>query len=234
MTLRRDTLRDPSPGPPAEEEKKAATTDPGPPPVLDVADDPGHLAAARNRSLNEPIEVIFQKIAQREQRVPRSIEPGQSYQAVHTPPPSRSTLLEAPVVLNITTDPDPRVVPPEESSVPDGVPGRSRRPALLALAVLAAVLLLALGVVMSRPSASTAGSAGPAAPSLRPSAAPMAASPSPSMVPAVPALPATAEPSLPPIAASAAPAPRPVPQRPAGPARPSNRRSETSDDPAGY
>ena len=227
-------MRDRFPEPPVEGEKKAETTDPGPPPVLDVPDDPGQLAAARNRSLNEPIEVIFQKIAQREQRVPRSIEPGQSYQAVHTPPPSRSTLLEAPVVLNITTDPDPRVVVPEDSVIPEGVPGRSRGPAVLALAVLGALLLLALAMVMSRPSASTTGSSGPAAPSLRPSAAPMPASPAPSMGPAVPALTATAEPSVPPIAASAAPAPRPAPQRPAGPARPSNKRSETSDDPAGF
>ncbi len=63
----------------------------------------------RNRSEIEPIEVIFRKIAQQRQVVPRSTEQGASYQAAHDPVPSlgsASPALEPRVVLDITTDPD--------------------------------------------------------------------------------------------------------------------------------
>ena len=201
---------------------RRGSSDPGPLPAPDdpaPGDEPG---AARNRSEDQPIEEIFKRIAQRVQVVPKSVEPGVSYQAVHTPPPSRSALLEAPVVLNITTDPATRVEVPEEAA---GVPGRSRRPAVLALAVLAVVVIVGLGVLLARPPTSTTGSAGPGAQSVRPSAAAMV--PAPPALSEIPAVIAVA-----PSATSAAPVARPAPQRAAAPT-PRARKSEISDDPAG-
>jgi hypothetical protein len=223
MTLRRDTLRDRWTAPTPDRAKSAETTDPGPPPVLDRPEVPDAAAGA------EPIDVIFRKIAQREQIVPKSVEPGVSYQAVHTPAPSRAALLESPVVLNITTDPATRVEMPEEAA---GVPGRSRRPAVLALAVLAVLLLVGLGVLLLRPATSTTGSAGTAAPSVRPS--PAVVVPPPPALSALPPLPVPSAPApaLAPSVTSAVPQVRPAPQRPAAPA-PTARKSEISDDPAG-
>ena len=65
----------------------------------------------RYRSDVEPIEVIFRRIAEKEQLVPRSIERGTSYQAVHDPAPSStgSPADAAPsILLNVTTDPRTR------------------------------------------------------------------------------------------------------------------------------
>jgi hypothetical protein len=65
----------------------------------------------RNRSDVEPIEVIFRKLAQQRQAVPRSTEQGERYQGAHQMVPSRGTpsaAVEPPVMLNITTDPDHR------------------------------------------------------------------------------------------------------------------------------
>jgi hypothetical protein len=65
----------------------------------------------RYRSDIEPIEVIFRRIAQKQQMVPRSIERGTSYQAVHDPAPpgARSPADVGPsVVLDVTTAKLPR------------------------------------------------------------------------------------------------------------------------------
>jgi hypothetical protein len=59
----------------------------------------------------EPIEVIFQRIAQKEQIVPRSIERGTSCQAVHDPAPSctGSPADAVPsVMLKVDTEPQRR------------------------------------------------------------------------------------------------------------------------------
>jgi hypothetical protein len=92
----------------------------------------------RYRSDIEPIEVIFQRIAQKEQIVPRSIERGTSYQAVHDPaPPSTRSPGDAvpSVALNVTTDPRTRCEP----SVADTEPRRRAHRTALALALLAAL-----------------------------------------------------------------------------------------------
>jgi len=89
----------------------------------------------RYRSDIEPIEVIFQRIAQKEQLVPRSIERGASYQAVHDPAPSStgSPADAVPsIVLNITTAPRTRR---------DAEPLRRASIAGLAAAVLVALVI---------------------------------------------------------------------------------------------
>ena len=91
----------------------------------------------RYRSDMEPIEVIFQRIAQKEQLVPRSIERGTSYQAVHEPAPSstKSPADAGPsIVLNVTTDPHARR---------DVQPLRRASIAGLAVALLVALVLAA-------------------------------------------------------------------------------------------
>lgn len=95
----------------------------------------------RNRSDIEPIEVIFQRIAQKQQIVPQSIERGASYQAVHDPAPSsaRSPDDTVPtVVLNVTTAPDA----PREQRV---VHSRPRRRASRGVVALALVASFAIG-----------------------------------------------------------------------------------------
>jgi hypothetical protein len=95
-----------------------------------------------NRSDIEPIEVIFQKIAEKQQMVPRSIERGASYQALHDPAPSsaRSPANAAPsVVVEVTTSPAAR----GEPSVIDVEP--RRRASFIALA-LALAVAFAIGV----------------------------------------------------------------------------------------
>jgi len=114
MTSRRDTL----PDPPRE---LSSDTDPG---------------AA-------PIGVIFQKIAERDQVVPRSVEQGESYQAVHAPASPRPALLEPPVVVDVQTDPIPRVI-----EAP--APRRSIVPAALVLAGLLLIVVAEAVLVLSR------------------------------------------------------------------------------------
>jgi hypothetical protein len=93
----------------------------------------------RYRSDIEPIDVIFKRIAQKEQVVPRSIERGASYQAVHDPAPSStgSPADAVPsVLLDVTTAPDARCEPVRVDAEP-------RRATLTALAL---ALLLAMAI----------------------------------------------------------------------------------------
>jgi len=94
----------------------------------------------RNRSDIEPIEVIFQRIAQKQQMVPRSIERGTSYQAVHDPAPSStgSPADAVPsIVLNVTTAPDTQCAP----IVVDTEPRRRASRTAFAVALLAAIAI---------------------------------------------------------------------------------------------
>jgi hypothetical protein len=101
----------------------------------------------RNRSESEPIEVIFRKIAQKEQPVPRSVERGATYDAMHDPAPSRrtsSTAAEAPVVLNVTTEPRVDGAAPVER-----LPfGGARVVFVLTMLLLVLVLVIAVGMSM--------------------------------------------------------------------------------------
>lgn len=128
----------------AEASRSTDTTDPGPPPTMN-ADTPVFQQDERNRSIEEPVDVIFRKIAQREQIVPRSVERGESYQAVNAPAPRHEVPVEPPVVLNVTTDPGGRraeVTTTREDAPP--VAARRRR-----LQVAVGVLVAGVGLVVA-------------------------------------------------------------------------------------
>ncbi|HEX8795233.1 MAG TPA: hypothetical protein VF765_30000 [Polyangiaceae bacterium] len=146
-------------------------TDPGPPPEAP--------RPQRNTSEVEPVDVIFHKIAQKEHPVPRSIERGESYQAVHEPAPaSQRSAVEPPVVLNVTTDPDSRHQGQRarRGATPDAARNHLVVPVLVAASIVligTAVIAIALRKPASEPEIA------PSAPAAVSLSAPVAPAPPP-------------------------------------------------------
>jgi len=237
MTSRRDTLRERWTEPPSDSPADSNVTDPGlaPPPDTAVASEAS--ASPRNRSESEPIEVIFKKIAQQPHAVPRSVEPGESYQAVHAPAPARAMVHEPLVALNITTDPATPIARADTVAETLVVPQRTSRRGLFALLACVVVAAGLTALLLARSSTHVAGSAGAAAPSLPPSA-PSMAPPTPlSVLPTASVAPAAAS-STPISATASSSGPTSIlpsaPVRPVTPARNAKRGGlETAEDPAG-
>lgn len=111
------------------------TSDPGTRP--DFTTDPGGPDPTDNR-----IDAIFRRLARARRNVPRSVEIGASYQAVHGPAPAAHARPAEPrVVLNITTEPDSRRRP--DSAQVTGLPRRPLKP--IAIAVILLALLATVG-----------------------------------------------------------------------------------------
>ena len=193
MTSRRDTVRDTvreprAPGPPEDSFTTDRTnpgptepaTDPGPAPSDGQDDDAAPSSQTRNRSESEPVKIIFQKIAQRDQIVPRSVEQGERRHVVHSPAAPRAMVAEPQVLVSISTDPGAHqsdaVLAPTVI-----LPRRPIGPAILAVALLGLVLAAA-AILLSSRSAVPPSSAGASVATLPPSGRPMTPSPQPSMV----------------------------------------------------
>lgn len=184
-------------------------TDPGPPPEV--------ARPQRNTSEVEPVAVIFHKIAQKEQPVPRSIERGESYQAVHEPAPaSQRSAVEPPVVINVTTDPDSRHQ--GQSARRGATPDAARNHLVLPVVVAASIVLVGAAIValvLRKPTSDPA--VAPSAPAVVSLSAPVAPAPPPGVTPTATA-PEIVQVQAP--SASAAPKSAPPPRAPKVPVEP--------------